>query len=326
MSLESGYIIPTTGNHIDGPSRLIKSGTISTNQFGDFTINFNSPSEQGIIYIYFESGIPRHEHNYNQWGESEYDEDDGLVYEEDYDALFMTKGNLWRSDSIEIESAPLKVGGRTKVTVRTSQTLTNGDELFAKCMPGTPTSALYLDNTESDWVCWVEGGNCIFLENGDGDNEYEGHIVIPSFMSKDGDYTIVAGNIDSDAGYPYVNHVSLKEGESAGSGIIDPLMVMLLIGVIVAILLLLVVLAVKNRKKGGIRTMPEGAEYTKHPKENGEPGSVPHSNAQESSPTENPHQATDGMVQDSTFLGGDHNSPPPLQPPFPPPPPPPEME
>lgn len=260
MTVMDGLILPSTGYHVDGVSAPIKVGSVTTNQLGDFSISFNTPSDQGLVYIYFEAGIPRHSYNYNQWGESEYDEDDGLVYEEDVDALFIMKGDLSNSNKIEIESDPLTVGGTTKVTVKTSDSLENGDQLFAKLMSGKPTNDLYVDEGENEWSCWVEGGDHIFLKENGAANEYEGKAVIPEFMSKDGDYTIVAGNIDSDDGYPYVSHATLKEGESAGDGGMDPMMVLLLVGLVVLVLLMFLGASLMNKGEGESAKLPETNE------------------------------------------------------------------
>jgi hypothetical protein len=265
MVAMDGLILPSTGYHVDGVSAPIKVGSVTTNQLGDFTISFNAPSDQGLVYIYFEAGIPRHSYNYNQWGESEYDEDDGLVYEEDVDAIFIMKGDLSNSNKIEIESDPLTVGGTTKVTVKTTDSLENGDQLFAKLMPGKPTNDLYVDEGEGEWSCWVEGGDHIFLKENGAPNEYEGEAVIPEFMSKDGDYTIVAGNIDSDDGYPYVSHATLKEGESAGDEGMDPMMVLLLVGLVVLVLLMLLGASMMNKSKDDSTTQPETMEYQPPP-------------------------------------------------------------
>jgi hypothetical protein len=184
-----------------------------------------------------------------------YDLNDDLVYEEVVDVVFISKGDLFTAESITIQSDPLIVGGKTKVTVETSNTLGDGDELFAKWMLGIPTSGLYYDELESEWVCWVEGGNIIFLEK-NGGNEYVGRTVIPDFMPSDGDYTIVAGNIDGETGQPGINQVSLKEGESAnpddsGIGMITILLALLILVIVVA----LAVLSMK-KKPGSVESLP----------------------------------------------------------------------
>jgi hypothetical protein len=294
MVINDGLIIPSTGHHVDGVSDPIKVGSVTTNQLGDFTISFKAPSDQGLIYIYFEAGIPRHPYNYNQWGESEYDEDDGLVYEEDVDALFIIKGDLTDSDKIEIESEPLTVGGTTKVTVRPSDNLENGDRLFAKLMPGRPTNTLYVDEGENEWACWVEGGDCIFLTENGHANEFEGEAVIPEFMSKDGDYTIVAGNIDSDDGYPYVSHATLKEGESAGDEAMDPMMVLLLVGLVVLVLLMLLGASIMNKGSDDSKLPGETQEHQTSPDM---PGQGPYAPPAEPAPPQGNPPPDDYMPQ-----------------------------
>lgn len=250
MDIDEGSLFPEGGEHIDGASQIVTTGTATTDQLGEFSLSFKAPSKQGFLYISFESGIPRHEFNYRHPSLLSYDHDDELVYEEDYDMVFVSKGDLWDADRVSIESEPLVVGGKTKITVETSDSLGHGDELIAKWMSGIPTSGQYIDELESDWICWVEGTNMIFLEKS-GDNKYTGHSVIPEFMSKDGDYTIMAGYVDDDTGYPYVNKAELKEGERAiGEG--DELLTLLLL--FAAVSLVLIALAfgafVSEGKKG----------------------------------------------------------------------------
>ncbi|UCG70110.1 MAG: Ig-like domain-containing protein [Thermoplasmata archaeon] len=251
MELYEGHLIPDEGSHIDGALEVIKTGNVTTDQLGGFSISFKAPSHQGYVYIYFESGIPRHPQNYNPHSRTTYDYDDELVYEEDFDYVFISKGELWSAESIEIETDPLVVGGKTKITVKTSKALGDGDEIFAKWMPGIPTSGLYIDEFESQWVSWVDGGNCIFLERKN-DKEYRGETVIPDFMSDDGEYSIITGYIDGDTGYPNVNNIALKEGESAGEKDLDMIVMALLLGAVAFVLIGLGLGAFVMDKKTGI--------------------------------------------------------------------------
>lgn len=235
MKVEDNDIYPVDGSHIDGAARILKTGMVITDQLGGFSISFTAPSYQGYVYLYFEAGIPKHSYNYHPHSLPSYDHDDELVYEEDRDVLFISKGDLQNAENVKMESDPLKIGGKTKVTIKTLDSLGDQDRLIAKWMPSKPTSGMYIDELESDWVCWVEGGNMIFLEK-DGD-KYEGRTVIPDFMSDEGDYTIVAGYVDGETGYPYVNHATLKEGESIG-GSDDELVVLILLFAAIAFVLL----------------------------------------------------------------------------------------
>ncbi len=249
------HLMPVDGSYVDGAVQVIKTGTATTNQLGDFTISFYAPSAQGEAYIHFETGIPRHSDNYNQHYMPNYDLDDELVYEEVVDVVFISKGDLFSADSITIKSDPLVVGGKTRVTIETSQALGDGDELFAKWMPGIPTSGLYYDEYESDWVCWVEGGNIIFLEK-NGGNEYVGRTVIPDFMPSDGDYTIVAGNIDGDTGQPGINQVSLKEGESASPDDSGMPMIPILLALIILVIVIAIAALAVRKKPGTVESLP----------------------------------------------------------------------
>ncbi len=256
MDIDEGTLFPEGGEHIDGAAQIVTAGIATTDQFGEFSLSFKAPSDQGFVYITFESGIPRHDFNYRHPSLLSYDQDDELVYEEDYDVVFVSKGDLWEADRVSIESDPLVVGGKTKITVETSDSLDHRDELIAKWMSGISTSGQYIDELESDWVCWVEGANMIFLKKSD-DKKYTGHSIIPDFMSKEGDYTIVAGYVDDDTGYPYVNKAELKEGERAiGKG--DELLTLLLL--FAAVSLVLIALAfgafVTEGKKGSGGSSP----------------------------------------------------------------------
>ncbi len=251
IGIYDGHLLPDNNDrHIDGSVQVVDSGIVTTNQLGDFSVSFKAPSAQGLVNIHFEAGIPRHPYNYDPPERSGYDPDDELVYEEDFDSdMFISKGDLWNADSVTIESDPLIVGGKTKVTIKTSQALDDGDELFAKWMPGIPKTGLYIDDFESDWVCWVDGGNSIFLTKNHNDKEYTGYTVIPDFMSNDGNYTIVAGPIDGTTGYPNINHVSLKKGESAGEKGLDLSLLLALIAVFVVIIIIIALVAF-TRDKG----------------------------------------------------------------------------
>lgn len=277
VDIADTLLMPDEGSHVGGSSRIIKIGTATTNQFGAFSISFNAPSNQGYAFIYFEAGIPRHDRNYHPHANPEYDHDDGLVYEDDYDVVFLSKGDLWNSDRVTIVSDPLVIGGKTKVIVETTETLGGGDELFAKWMPGTQTSGLYTDALEGEWACWVEGGNMIYLEKSDDENRYEGHTVIPDFMSKEGDYTLAAGYTDNN-GYPYVNQVQLKEGERAGGLATEMVLVLLLLtGVALVLVGLALGAFVVGKKHGAGRDLPSEKESlsSDHTSHSTEPPSSP---------------------------------------------------
>jgi hypothetical protein len=230
-------------------SKIIKTGTASTSLLGNFKISFTAPSKQGLVAIHFESGIEQNDYNYDPPLETDHDHDDDLVYEEDYDFIFINKGNLWDSSSVKINSDPLKVGGKTTVSVTLDEEPSGNDELFAKWMAGTPTSSLYRDELDSEWIPWVEGGNTIFLEETKNPREYEGKSIIPEFMEDGGDYTLVAGEMDGDSGIPYANHATIKEGESAGDSNMDILILILLGGAVLIILIILGFGAFNEREK-----------------------------------------------------------------------------
>lgn len=237
--IEGCNVDAAEGDHIDGATQIIETGIVTTDQLGSFDLTFSAPSAQGQLVINFESGITKNSHNYNVHEQPHYDQDDNLVYEEDYDNMFISKGDLWEAESITIESDSLVIGGKTKITIKTDKTLDEGDELFAKWIAGSSTSGLYADGYESEWVCWVDGGNMIFLEKKGNNREYKGETVIPDFMSKDGDYTIMAGYTDGETGYPDFDHVTLKEGESAKSENPEALMPLILASLIVALIVIL---------------------------------------------------------------------------------------
>jgi hypothetical protein len=199
---------------------------------GQFSVSFTAPKTQGLISINFETGTA-HEH------QGSYDIDDDLVYYEDYDYVFVNKGDLWDADSVSIQSDPLKVGGKTPVTVKTSKAPDDDDELFAVWMAGKADGAQSFMDPSNEWVSWVDGGDVIFLEETDKANEFEGTAVIPEFLPEDGDYTLAAGTLDSDTGYPAVSHATLKEGESAGNANMDMLVLILLGGAVLVILIIL---------------------------------------------------------------------------------------
>jgi hypothetical protein len=71
-------------------------------------------------------------------------------------------------------------------------------------------------------------------------------------MSDEGDYSIVSGYIDSDTGYPNVNNVALKEGESAGSEDLEIIVVALLLGAVAFVLIGLGLGAFVMDKKTGL--------------------------------------------------------------------------
>jgi hypothetical protein len=231
--------IPHEYGDYTATSRVVKTGTVSTSLLGDFKISFTAPKEQGIIAIHFESGIVRNDYNYDPPYETDYDHDDDLVYEEDWDFLFISKGNLWDSSSVKISSDPLKVGGKTTVRVTMDKAPEDGDELFAMWMAGAPSNSLYNEEEDSEWVSWVDGGNSIFLKETDNPKEYKGSSIIPEFMDDNGDFTLVAGEMDGETGVPYANHATLKEGESAGESNMDLLVLILLGGAVLVILIIL---------------------------------------------------------------------------------------
>jgi hypothetical protein len=225
--------------HYSGTSRVVKIGSVTTSLLGDFKISFTAPKKQGLINIYFESGIAQNEQNYHPQTNPEYDGDDDLVYEDDSDYVFINKGDLWDSSSVKINSDPLVVGGKTDVDVTFSETPEDDDELFAQWMSGNPSGPQYIDDQDSTWVSWVEGGNVIQLKETNNPKEYKGTTVIPEFMENDGDYTIIAGEMDGETGFPYANHATLKEGESAGDQNMDLLVLILVGGAVLVILIIL---------------------------------------------------------------------------------------
>ncbi|UCE75406.1 MAG: hypothetical protein JSV56_06820 [Methanomassiliicoccales archaeon] len=257
IGIAEGYIDTDEGWHFGGTSKIIKTGTVTTNELGEFSISFKAPQRQGLVYLHFESGIQHdNPHEY-----SDHDRDDDLIYEEDLDNVFVYKGNLWNAESITIESDPLVIGGKTTVTVKTSQSLNDEDRLFAKWMAGEPSSVQYNDAQESEWTCWVDGGNCIFLEKTDDSNVYEGQSIIPDFMDDDEDYTLVAGTVDSDTGHPNFNHQTLKEGEKAGDDGLEILLILLLGAAILVIIIILGFGAFSEKQKADTSSpqQPSGA-------------------------------------------------------------------
>jgi hypothetical protein len=220
-------------------SKVIKTGVVTTSILGEFTVSYTAPSKQGLVYIWFETGIILHDGNYNPYYWSEYDYDDDLVYEEDTDGMFISKGNMWDSGDITIETNPLKVGGKTKVTVKTSDSLSNEDMIVAMWMVGEPENVQSIFDSESIWSCWVDGGEMIFLKEKDDSKVFEGHSIIPDFMSDEDDYTIVAGSVEGDTGFPSANHATLKEGERAGDQNMELLVLILLGGAVLVILTIL---------------------------------------------------------------------------------------
>jgi len=255
VAIYDGQFILETSDHVNGACYIISTGSVTCDQLGTFSISFTAPSVQGYAYIHFEAGIPRHDRNYHPQSNPEYDHDDLLVYEEDYDAAFIMKGDIQNSKRVEIESEPLKIGGKTKITVKTSDDLDYGDMLFAKWMSGISTSGQYLDEYESDWVCWVEGGNIISLKKtGDG---YNGYSVIPSFLPDEGEYSFVAGYVDGETGQAYINSAELKEGEIAGKDDLEMVLLGLLFAGILMVLLGLALGAfVIGRKRGTGQDIP----------------------------------------------------------------------
>jgi hypothetical protein len=245
ITMEETDFILTDDSYFDdygyysGTSRVVKVGSVTTSLLGEFKISFTAPKKQGLISIYFETGIEQNERNYHPQFNSEHDNDDDLVYEDDSDYVFVYKGDLWDSSSVKINSDPLNVGGRTKVKVAFSETPDDDDELFAEWMAGKPSGPQNFDDRESEWVSWVEGGNTIQLKETDNPKEYQGTTVIPEFMDDDGDYTLVAGEMDGETGFPYANHATLKEGESAGDSNMDLLVLILLGGAVLIILIIL---------------------------------------------------------------------------------------
>lgn len=231
--LTGAYMPFDNGWDAGSTSKVIKTGTVPTTQLGEFSISFTAPKKQGIVAIHFETGMT------NEFTFLPYDYDDDLVYEEDSDYIFVNKGDLWNADSVSISSEPLKVGGATDVTLTTSDKPNEKDELFAMWAPGELSGPDEIEAPGEDWACWVEGGNVIFLKETSNPNEYKGEAVIPEFLPDDGDYTLVAGTMDSDSGYPYVNHATLKEGESAGAQNMDILVLILLGGAVLVILIIL---------------------------------------------------------------------------------------
>jgi hypothetical protein len=231
--LTGAYMPFDNGWDMGSTSKVIKTGTVSTTQLGEFSISFTAPKNQGLVAIHFETGVNQ------EFMFSSYDYDDDLVYEEDSDYIFVNKGDLWNAESVTISSEPLKVGGSTDITLRTSDKPNEKDELFAMWAAGKLSGPDEIEAPGDDWTCWVDGGDVIFLKETSNPNEYKGEAVIPEFLPDDGDYTIVAGTMDSDSGYPYVNHATLKEGESAGAQNMDLLVLILLGGAVLVILIIL---------------------------------------------------------------------------------------
>jgi hypothetical protein len=258
--LTGAYMPYDNGWDLGSTSKVIKTGTVATTQLGEFSISFTAPKKQGIIAIHFETGVD------NEFMSS-YDHDDDLVYEEDSDYIFVNKGDLWNADSITISSEPLKVGGSTDVTLRTSDKPNDDDELFAMWAAGKLSGPGEIDAPGDDWTCWVEGGDVIFLKETSNPNEYKGDVVIPEFLPDDGEYTLVAGTMDSESGYPYVNHATLKEGESAGSQNMDLLVLILLGGAVLVILIILGFGAFTEKNKQG--TDPSQQNFPPPPSESG---------------------------------------------------------
>jgi hypothetical protein len=215
-----------------GTSKIIKTGSVSTNLLGEFSISFTAPKSHGLVSIYFETGT------YMEY-QSKYDYDDNLAYYGTSDYVFVNKGDMWNADSVSIHSDPLVVGGKTHVTVKTTQSPSDNDELFAVWMPGNADGPQNFVEQDNEWTSWVDGAEVIFLKETSNANEFEGDTVIPEFLPEDGDYTLAAGTLDGDSGYPAVSHATLKEGESAGSPNMDILVLILLGGAVLVILIIL---------------------------------------------------------------------------------------
>ena len=237
-------------------SSIIKHGKVTTGSNGKFTITFTAPGESA--YIYFETGTPK-------TTEYSYDKDDNLVYDTDSDYVFVTSGEWSFSDSsVSITVDKLKVGGKTKVTVKASN-VPSDTTLMAFWAVGKIDTIWGLWGFVPDWQCWNGGGfglNMVPLTKTDG--EYVGYIVLPEFMPEDSDYTVFAGW--GSGTEVHINHLSLKPGESATTeaekGFFEqelagiPLLYWLIIIVVIVVIIVIAVVALKRKKKAPVPPSP----------------------------------------------------------------------
>jgi hypothetical protein len=181
--------------YIHTAKEFIKCGSTTTDSNGRFTITFMTPEIPAVIMLKFESPFEKE----NSWENG--DSDDGLLYREDLDIIIVynTESDD-HNENITIETAPLKIGGNTKVTVSTSDFK---DYLaFAWIIPGEYPINNFIGEMQPEWLPWIAPTrlpewldwtppsalyNFLVLNDG----KFTGEILLPEFLPKDETYTVI---------------------------------------------------------------------------------------------------------------------------------------
>lgn len=199
--------------YIHSDEEFINSGSITTDSKGKFWITFKTPETSTSICLAFESPFDKE----NTWEHC--DCDDGLVYREDYDYVFVydesSMGSVWgeRDSSITIKTSTLKIGGKTRITATMPDS--KDCESIAIVIPIKYTLETLDVSTfiESKWNSWTGPSNYFLIYEGD---KFTCEVLLPEFLPKDETYTVMVffqNPNESPSGYHW-NYAHVRPGES----------------------------------------------------------------------------------------------------------------
>ncbi len=240
------------------PDAVLKNGSVTTNDLGEFTVEIPAVANQSMVNIYFEAPIPPNINNYNPLNPNDHlDLDDNMVYEEDHDTIYILGGNPWNSPDVRISISSLKIGETTQVSV-TFPEMEETDTVFLVWNAfGESESAYIRENGRlpyqqtdvPEWSSWAQNGGVVTLHRTSG-STFEGTAYIPAFMV-DQNITFTAMYIDESTGLMYANSVVVAPGEG-GSSMSSPLgsyIIPLIVAIVVIVGAALFLFMRKKEKK-----------------------------------------------------------------------------
>lgn len=196
---------------------IISYGKRTTDSQGKFTLSF---TVYDIIYIVFEAENGEHGLMYD-WDTGTYhDSNDGFQYDDSdtryiyvstYIMEYIYFGHYFDANvSISIE--PLKIGEKTNITVSMPDSL--GYIASVWCEVGGPGESIM---GKSKWKSCAYGIGAILQRS---DDIFTGSIIIPEFMPKDSNYTIIANVFDPTTYDYHLNYITVKP-DNDGDGCPD---------------------------------------------------------------------------------------------------------
>jgi len=206
------------------PNKVVKNGSVTTDDLGEFTLSIPAQTNQSVLNIYFEAPIAPNQYNYNPLNPNDHlDRDDNKVYEEDDDSIYVMGGNPWNSPDVKISVSNLVIGGPTSITA-TFPNPGERDVVFLAWGALNDADSAAIEEQGSfitqpavqEWQSWTMSDGFIPLHRTSG-GTFTGTAYIPAFMGENQNITFIASYTDAESGLLYGNILVVTPGQGGSS-------------------------------------------------------------------------------------------------------------